>query len=97
MKITLLTGPTFDLENAFDFPLKVNTSFKLKRLNLRIDHKKRLVVLSMPKLCSKKKAFDFINEHIDWIEEKLAQLPEIKEFEDEKAAQIEEERLKEND
>lgn len=82
MKITLLTGPTFDLENAFDFPLKVNTSLKLKRLNLRIDHKKRLVVLSMPKLCSKKKAFDFINEHIDWIEEKLAQLPEIKEFED---------------
>lgn len=82
MKITLLTGRTFDIENAFDFPLKVNTSFKLRRLNLRIDHKKRMVVLSMPKLCSKKKAFDFINEHIDWIEEKLAQLPQIKEFED---------------
>ena len=82
MKITLLTGKTFDLENAFDFPLKVNTSFKLRRLNLRIDHKKRMVILSMPKLCSKKKAFNFINEHIDWIEEKLADLPEIKEFED---------------
>ena len=82
MKITLLTGRTFDIENAFDFPLKVNASFRLKRLNLRIDHKKRMVVLSMPKLCSKKKAFDFINEHIDWIEEKLSQLPEIKEFED---------------
>jgi len=82
MKITLLTGKTFDIENAFDFPLKVNTSFKLRRLNLRIDHKKRIVVLSMPKLCSKKKAFDFINEHIDWIEEKLASLPEIREFED---------------
>ena len=82
MKITLLTGPTFDLENAFDFPLKVNTSFKLRRLNLRIDHKKRMVVLSMPKFYPKKKAFDFLNEHIDWIEEKLAQLPQIKEFED---------------
>lgn len=81
MKITLLTGKTFDIENAFDFPLKVNSSFKLRRLNLRIDHKKHIVVLSMPKLCSKKKAFDFINEHIDWIEEKLASLPEIKEFE----------------
>lgn len=81
MKITLLTGKTFDIENAFDFPLKVNTSFKLRRLNLRIDHKKRMVVLSMPKLCSKKKAIDFISEHIDWIEEKLAQLPEVKEFE----------------
>ena len=82
MKITLLTGKTFDLENAFDFPLKVNTSLKLKRLSLRIDHKKRMVVLSMPRLCSKKKAFDFIKEHIDWVEEKLAALPKIKDFED---------------
>lgn len=82
MKITLLTGRTFDIENAFDFPLKVNTSFKLKRLSLRIDHKKRIVVFSMPKFYPGKKAVDFINSHIDWIEEKLAQLPQIKEFED---------------
>ncbi|MBR1914957.1 MAG: M48 family metallopeptidase [Alphaproteobacteria bacterium] len=82
MKITLLTGKTFELEKAFDFPLKVNTSVKLKRLNLRIDHKKRIVVLSMPFWCGKKKAFEFINAHLDWIEEKLAALPEVKEFED---------------
>ena len=82
MKITLLTGKTFNLENAFDFPLKVNTSFKIRRLNLRIDHKKRMVVLSMPKLYSQKKAFEFIHAHIDWIEDKLAHLPQIKEFED---------------
>jgi len=82
MKITLLTGKTFDLENAFDFPLKINMSFKLKRLSLRIDHKKRIVILSLPKWYGKKKAFEFINEHLDWIEEKLAELPQIKDFED---------------
>lgn len=82
MKITLLTGKTFDLENAFDFPLKVNTSYKLKRLSLRIDHKKRIVVLSMPKWYGKKKAFDFVNNHIDWIEQKLAELPKMKDFDD---------------
>ena len=81
MKITLLTGKTFDLENAFDFPLKVNTSFKLKHLSLRIDHKKHTVVLSMPVWYSKKRAFEFINSHLDWIEEKLMQLPKIKDFE----------------
>ena len=59
MKITLLTGKTFDLENAFDFPFKVKTSFKLKRLSLRVDHKKRVVVLSMPTWYGKKKAFEF--------------------------------------
>lgn len=88
MKITLLTGKTFDIEKAFDFPLKVNTSFKIKRLNLRIDHKKHMVVLSMPKLYSKKKAFDFINTHIDWIEEKLASLPAIKDFEDDESISL---------
>jgi len=82
MKITLLTGKTFDLEHSFDFPLKVKTALRCRRLNLRIDHKKREVVLSMPKLCSKKKAFDFIQSHIDWVEEKLAALPKIKDFED---------------
>ncbi|MBR2299403.1 MAG: M48 family metallopeptidase [Alphaproteobacteria bacterium] len=82
MKITLLTGKTFDLENAFDFPLKVNTSFKLKRLSLRIDHKKRIVVLSLPKWYGKKKAFEFVSEHLDWIEQKLAELPKVKDFED---------------
>jgi len=82
MKITLLTGKTFDLENAFDFPLKVNMSLKLRRLSLRIDHKKRIAVLSMPRWYGKKKAFEFINEHLDWIEKKLSELPKIKDFED---------------
>lgn len=82
MKITLLTGKTFDLENAFDFPLKIKTSFLLKRLSLRIDHKKREVILSMPKWYGKKNAFHFINSHLDWIEEKLSKLPQIKDFED---------------
>lgn len=82
MKITLLTGKTFDIENAVDFPLKVNTSFKLKRLSLRIDHKKRLVVFSIPKWYGKKKALEFLNEHLDWIEQKLAELPTMKDFED---------------
>lgn len=82
MKITLLTGKTFDLENAFDFPLKVNSAFRLKRLSLRIDHKKRIVILSMPKWYGKKRAYEFVNNHLDWIEEKLGQLPKLKDFED---------------
>ena len=56
MKITLLTGKTFDLQSAFDFDLKVMSSFKYKRLTLRIDTKNIQAVLTMPKLCSKKKA-----------------------------------------
>ena len=82
MKITLLTGKTFDLQNAFDFPLTVKSSLKIKRLNLRIDHKTRSAVLSMPKWCNKKTAFDFVSAHLSWIEEKLASLLALKNFED---------------
>lgn len=82
MKITLLTGQTFNLENEFDFPLKVNSAWKNKRLTLRIDTKKREVILSMPKFCSAKKAKEFISLHLDWIEKNLQKLPAVKYFED---------------
>lgn len=80
MKITLLTGKTYDLETAFDFPLNVISSFKIRRLTLRIDAKKRVAVLNMPKLCSKKKAYEFIYVHRDWIEANLAKLSPVREF-----------------
>ena len=82
MKITLLTGKTFDIENAFDFDLKVLSAFKYKRLTLRIDTKKAQAVLTMPKFCSKKKAYDFVLSKQDWIIEHLAKIPKTKDFED---------------
>lgn len=82
MKITLLTGKTFELENEFDFPLQINSGWKTRRLTLRIDTKNRKVVLSMPKICSTNKAREFILNHLDWIEEHLSKLPPVKEFTD---------------
>ncbi len=81
MKITLLTGKTFDLEKAFDFDLKVMSSFKYKRLTLRIDSKNAQVVLTMPKFCSVKKAYEFVLSKQDWIIEHLAKIPKTKDFE----------------
>lgn len=82
MKITLLTGKTFDIEHAFDFNIKIIKSAAAKRLTLRIDAKERVPVLSLPKRCPAKKAVAFVNEHRDWIEENLAQIPVAKRFED---------------
>ena len=81
MKITLLTGKTFDLEKSFDFDLKVISSFKYKRLTLRIDTKNAQAVLTMPKFCSLKKAYEFVSSKQDWIIEHLAKIPKIKDFE----------------
>ena len=80
MKITLLTGKTFDLENSFDFPLKINSSLKNRRMTIRIDSKARAAVLSVPKFYSKKRAYEFIKKHQNWIEEKIYSLPQIHKF-----------------
>lgn len=80
MKITLLTGKTYDLENAFDFPLEVIRARKIKRLKLRINQKQRKAVLNMPKLCPYQEAYDFVANNREWIEKHLCALPPQKNF-----------------
>ena len=80
MKITLLTGKTYDIQEAFDFPLKVIKSSRAKRLTLRIDNKERLPVLSIPPRCTQKQAIAFINLHHDWIISNLNKLPKLERF-----------------
>ena len=75
MKITLLTGRTFDFSKHLGFEIKVIKSPQAKRLTLRIDEKKRRPVLTIPKYCSQTKALNFLDEHRDWIINMLARLP----------------------
>ena len=82
MKITLFTGKTFNIEEAIDFPIKVIKSVVAKKLTLRIDAKKRLPVLTIPKRCSAQKAIDFAMSHRDWINNNLAKLPVSEFFKD---------------
>lgn len=82
MKITLLTGKIFDIEKEVDFPLKVVASKQARRLSLRIDVKNRIPVLTVPKLCSKRQALDFVKSQKQWIETHLQKIPEQKMFEE---------------
>lgn len=81
MKITLLTGKTYNLENEFDFPLEIRKSPKATRLSLKIDAKKRIPVLTMPIFCTEKRALKFVREHEVWVQNALLRTPEIKRFE----------------
>ena len=54
MKITLLTGKTFDIAKEVGFDIEVVVSKRAKLLGLRIDAKKRLPALTLPKICSKR-------------------------------------------
>ena len=80
MRITLLTGKTFDFSKDFDFEIKVKKSSVAKKLVLRIDEKCHCPVLSIPKYCSKKQALNFLKSNEDWIVNMLAKLPKASDF-----------------
>ncbi len=82
MKITLLTGKTFDIAEAIGMDIKVIQSRSGRKLTLKIDEKERVPVLSVPRFCSRKQAINFVTEHTDWIIKALNKLPEIKYFAD---------------
>lgn len=80
MKITLLTGKTYDIETAVGFPLKVVKSPRAKRLTLRIDQQERLPVLTLPNRCTAKRAVEFVLSYKEWIEQALSKIPETRKF-----------------
>lgn len=82
MKITLLTGTTFDWEAELGFPIKVIKSALARKLTLRIDEKARLPVLTLPRFCSTRKALQFVESHRDWVTNKLGRLPASEQFRD---------------
>lgn len=82
MKITLFTGKTYNIQEAFDFDIKVIKSARAKRLTLRIDSKEHIPVLTIPSRCSSKRAIDFVEAHRGWIDNCLQKIPVSKKFED---------------
>lgn len=82
MKITLLTGKIYDIKDELGIDIEVIPSRSFSRLVLRIDTKKRIPVLSVPRFCSRRKAVNFVNEHMGWIMTSLAKIPKLKKFED---------------
>ena len=80
MKITLLSGKTFDIDADLGFDMKVIHSARSRRLTLRIDKKERIAVLTIPKYCSRKKAVSFVEDHQDWVLDNLKKIPELKTF-----------------
>lgn len=55
--------------------LVIRHSTRARRLALRLDPQDRVVRLTIPRGMSLKKAQDFVQDHLDWIDEKIAGLP----------------------
>lgn len=80
MKITLLTGRIFDISEAVGMNIKVVPARTSWKISLRIDYKEHIPVLSVPRFCSRKRAINFVQEHMDWLIENLSNLPPVKRF-----------------
>ena len=80
MKITLLSGKTFEINADLGFDMKIIHPGRSRRLSLRIDKKERVAVLTIPKYCSRKKAVSFVESHQDWVLDNLRKIPELKIF-----------------
>ena len=72
----LKTYPFADISP--NLTLKINP--RAKRMALRLDPKKRIINLVVPKRGSMRQAYLFAFEHKYWIREKLAELPSVIEF-----------------
>jgi len=55
--------------------LELKISPRARRLALRLDSKRQIVNLVVPKRASLRKAYDFARQHTSWIEEKITALP----------------------
>lgn len=62
--------------------LKVNISPRAKRMALRLDPKSRVMHLVIPKRASLRSAYHFAQDHQDWIQEKINELPRTVPFQD---------------
>ncbi len=82
MKITLLTGKTFEIEEKSGLPLKVVQSSRCRRLSLRIDQKEKKAILNLPPLCTVRRALQFVEANRSWIEKHLAEIPASRRFAD---------------
>ena len=82
MKITLLTGRTFDIAKETGINLKVVESAHARKLSLRIDAKSLIPILTVPRGYNYKKALGFIQKQRSWIEEQLKKIPPRREFAD---------------
>ena len=82
MKITLLTGKTFDIAKEAGFDLKVVVSKQARKISLRIDAKKHVPVLTIPRFCSKRQALEFVQGQKPWIDFQLSKLQYKKQFAD---------------
>ncbi len=62
-------------------PVEVRRHPKARRLTLRVSRTRRAVIVTLPTQCDLGEAGSFVHRHIDWVRERLGNLPDPVPFE----------------
>lgn len=65
---------------ALKQPVRLNRSPRAKRMSLKVDATKRMATLTLPDSVSQRVGLAFLENHLDWLRERLAALPEKIDF-----------------
>lgn len=77
------TSPLEELTvRGLQAPVEIRRHPAARRLTLRISRTRRAVIVTMPLKCNLNEADSFLNRHLDWVKERLDNLPEPVAFED---------------
>jgi predicted metal-dependent hydrolase len=63
-------------------PIEVRRHPSARRLTLRVSQTRRTVIVTVPQRCRLEEAGLFVNRHLDWVRERLGDLPDPIAFED---------------
>ena len=67
---------------AIGAPIEVRRHPKARRLTLRVSRTRRAVIVTLPVQCDLGEADSFVHRHIDWVRERLGNLPHPVHFTD---------------
>ncbi|MEL7303134.1 MAG: YgjP-like metallopeptidase domain-containing protein, partial [Pseudomonadota bacterium] len=63
-------------------PVEVRRHPSARRMTLRVSRTRRAVIVTLPPKCDLAQADDFLSTHIDWVRERLHNIPEAQPFAD---------------
>jgi len=76
-RLNLARGETIEVKiRGLDIPMLLRRSTRARRFSLQVSEARRGAVLTMPAYSSFADADEFLSRHLDWLKERVADLPE---------------------
>ncbi|MCS5600508.1 MAG: M48 family metallopeptidase, partial [Rhodospirillales bacterium] len=70
-----MSFPRSIVYNGYKIPLRLRYNAKAKRIILRVDQETGGAIITLPPHASKTEALSLVNERVDWIVDKIKELP----------------------